>query len=595
MVADLADYALLGDGHGAALVTRDGSVDWWCAPRFDSRASFARLLDPAAGHWSIRPRGAFTARRRYVPGTMVLETELITAGGRARLTEALALGTSERGHDVGASSPHALVRLVTGLEGTVDLAVELAPRLEFGLVTPGWQRTGDGALQTVGGPDVLTLHTGAELVVAGGTAHATLPVAAGEQVGFTLTHHPGVLAPAHVWPPPPAEDALAETVAGWRSWSELHQRYTGAYAEQVRRSALVLRALTYVPTGAIVAAPTTSLPEVVGGEANWDYRFAWLRDASFTLRALYVGACPEEARQYVTFMARAAAGPADRPVPIMVGVDGERDLTEHTLEHLAGWRASRPVRVGNDAWTQRQHDVPGDVLDAVWLLRDQITQLDDTTTAFLCALADRAARDWRVPDAGIWEARGSGRHHLSAKLLCWVALDRAVRLADRLGPGARPEAWARERDAVRAAILGDGVDPATGAFTVAFGASDLDASALLISIVGFLPPDDARVRATVERIAAELTDDALVRRWTGTREGGFFLACYWLVEALALDGQADRARAHFERVTSWANDLGLLSEVVDPSAGGLVGNFPQAFSHIGLINAAWAIDQAERR
>jgi GH15 family glucan-1,4-alpha-glucosidase len=294
-------------------------------------------------------------------------------------------------------------------------------------------------------------------------------------------------------------------------------------------------------------------------------------------------------------MARAATGPADQPVPIMVGIDGERDLTEHTLDHLAGWRASRPVRIGNDAWTQRQHDVPGDVLDAVWLLRDQITQLDSATTTFLCALADRSASDWRVPDAGIWEGRGRPRHHLSAKLMCWVALDRAVRLSDRLGPGARPAAWARERDAVRAAILDDGVDPATGAFTVAFGAEDLDASALLIPIVGFLPPDDARVRATVERIAAELTDDALVRRWTGTREGGFVLACYWLVEALALDGQAQRARAHFERVTSWANDLGLLSEVVDPSAGGLIGNFPQAFSHIGLINAAWAIDQAERR
>ena len=591
----IGDYALLGDCHSAALVSRDGAIEWWCPQRFDARSVFASLLDPGAGRWSIRPHGDFDAERRYVAETMVLETTFRTAGGSVRVTDALALGAGERGHDIGFSSPHRLLRLVEGLEGSVRLHVEFLPRPEYGLVIPDVHRV-DGGVQTVGGPDALFLHSDAPLDVGHGFARGDVVVSAGERCDFALQHHATLRAPSAE--PIDVPGGVDDTIAGWRSWRELHGDYRGPYRDEVSRSALVLQALTYEPTGAIVAAPTTSLPEELGAEANWDYRFAWLRDASMSLKALWVAACPHEAQRYFEWMSLAASSRREdgAPVQIMFGVGGERDLTEHTLDHLVGFRDSRPVRVGNDAWDQRQLDVMGEVLEAAWILHDQIGPPDPHTAAFLISLAEEAAETWRQQDSGIWEGREGTRDYTTSKLLCWVALDRAVKLATWLGADGRNDRWVRERDAVRHELLERGWSAGAGAYTGAFGSDHLDAGVLLMPILGFLPVDDERMRATIDAVERHLSHDGLVQRWTGAADEGAFVICsYWLVICRALLGETDRARDLFEHVTGHANDLGLLAEEIDVRDGELLGNFPQGLSHIGLINAAYAIERALER
>jgi GH15 family glucan-1,4-alpha-glucosidase len=587
----IADYALLGDCQSAALVSREGSIDWWCAPRFDSRSAFARLLDPAAGHWSIRPAGSFTVSRRYLDGTMVLETTFTAQGGVVRLTDAMALGAGARGHEIGLEVPHAIVRLLEAVSGTAEIEIELVPRLEYGLVRPELVRAAAG-LRTAGGPDTLLLSGDRELEPGDGRATGTLRLSEGEAAGFTLRHYQGMSPALHE--PLDARTTLDETLAGWRSWSGAHEGYTGRYRAEVERSVLVLQALTYQPTGAIVAAPTTSLPEVRGGDWNWDYRFSWLRDASLTLRALWVAACPDEAGRYFDWMARAAVGSvtADH-VQIMFGVEGERDLSERELGHLDGYRGSRPVRIGNEAWRQKQLDVYGEVLDAAYLLRGQLEDLDPFTATFLRGLADHAADKWEETDAGIWEGREGERHYVTSKLLCWVALDRAVRMAPQLGADNRVPAWAHERDRIRDTILRRGWSEELGAYTGAFDSDHLDAGVLLMPIMGFLPADDERILRTIDAIERELSEDGLVQRWTGGDDEGRFVICsYWLANCLARAGEVDRACAVFEKVTSHANDVGLLAEEADTGDGGLLGNFPQAFSHVGLINAAWSIERA---
>jgi GH15 family glucan-1,4-alpha-glucosidase len=397
---------------------------------------------------------------------------------------------------------------------------------------------------------------------------------------------------------------LEETIEGWRGWSSAHQRYDGPWRDLVYHSGRVLQALTYQPTGAIVAAPTTSLPETVGGERNWDYRYAWVRDASFTLDALWVAACPDEADAFFSWLTRTVASGLDDEgdLQIMFGVGGEHDLTERLLPHLSGWRDSRPVRVGNGAWSQRQLDVYGEVLDAAARLRDQLGGIDDATRSFLARLADAAAARWREPDHGIWEMRSEPREFLYSKLMCWVALDRAVALAPWIGGESRVESWSTSREEIREAILARGWSDAAKAFTQSFGSDDLDASCLMVPIVGFLPGDDPRVRSTIEAVEEHLTDErGLVYRYLVEetddglrgREGSFLLCTFWLAQALAVAGEPARARVAFERAIAFANDVGLLSEEVDGRTRELLGNFPQAFSHIGLINAAWAIAQAE--
>ncbi len=596
----IAEYALLSDCRSAALVHRSGSVDWLCFPRYDAPSVFGRLLDDRAGHWSVRVPEATAIRRRYLDHTLVLETEFEAPAGRLTLTDALAVGPDERGHQLGAGSPHALLRRAECTAGTVELEIEYSPRPDYGQVPPVLKPVSGGVLVT-GDRSALLLSSPVALTLEDGSARARVSLRAGESRGLALQY---LLAeePEAGWTEEEIQRRLRETFRAWRSWSRLHQRYRGPWRELVNVSGRVLQGLTYQPTGAIVAAPTTSLPEVVGGIRNWDYRYTWIRDASLTLEALWVAACPDEAMQFFDFLAGTAVRQLrdDGELQIMFGVGGERDLSERELPHLSGWRGSRPVRVGNAAWNQRQLDVYGELLSAVHRLRARLGAFSPATAEFLGDVADAALRRWRQPDHGIWEIRGEPRQFLHSKLMCWVALDRAVDLAGFIGAEAdRVIRWREERDEIRRAILEQGWSERAGAFAQTFGGDALDASALLLPIVGFLPGDDPRVRATVDAIAERLTDPlGLVYRYRVTdglrgEEGAFLLCTFWLAHALVLAGEVARAREVFGRAAAFVNDLGLLAEEVDGATGELLGNFPQAFSHVGLVNAAWAIAQAE--
>jgi GH15 family glucan-1,4-alpha-glucosidase len=596
----IAEYALLSDSHTAALVSRGGSVDWLCLPRFDSPAIFGRLLDDAAGHWTIRPTGEARVARQYVRGALVLETRLETDGGEAILTDALGVGPNERGHELGAHAPHALLRRVRGVRGEVEIEIEYAPRPEYGIVHPLLAPV-DGGLLGRGGAAVLLLSSSVEWEVRDSTAHARITIREGEVLGFALHYRSSSDdAPAR-WSQEDIERYLDETVRAWQSWSDIHQSYQGPWKDLVHQSGRVLQGLTYFPTGAMVAAATTSLPEEIGGERNWDYRFCWIRDASFTLEALWVAACPDEAHRFFDFLSSAALTQVRRgmDLQIMFGIGGEHDLTERELPHLSGWRGSRPVRIGNGAWSQRQLDVYGELLGAVYRLRDRLPELNDVTREFLIALVDTAGERWREKDQGIWEVRGEPRHFLYSKLMCWVALNRGIQLADVLDARQRVEDWTAKREEIRRTILEEGWNESAGAFTQSFGDDALDASNLVMPMVGFLPATDPRMKATIHATAERLTDSrGLVYRYRAPdglegEEGTFLLCTFWLAEALALAGEVARARKIFEAAVEFVNDVGLLSEEVDPTSGELIGNFPQAFSHIGLVNAAWAIAQAE--
>jgi len=597
----IGDYALLSDCRSAALVSRAGSVDWLCFPRFDAPAVFARILDPDGGHFTIRPAGEFEVSRGYLTQTMVLETTFRTGGGTAVLTDAMAVGRNERGHDLGAESPGVLLRELACTDGEMDVEVSYAPRPEYGLIHPILEEV-PGGLAARGGAGRLLLSAPGRFLLDGATARARLHLTAGQTAMFALQHAPLWDPPLVAWTPGEITARLADTAEGWRSWSAIHQTYEGPWRDLVHHSGRVLQALTFAPTGAIVAAPTTSLPETVGGERNWDYRYTWVRDASLTMEALWVAACPDEAGKFFGFLADAAASQLQRGVDlqIMFGIGGERDLSERELPHLAGWRDSQPVRVGNGAWTQRQLDVYGEMLGAAQRLVEQLGELDPITRRFLAAAADTAAARWKEKDQGIWEIRGEPRDFLYSKLMCWVALDRAITLAPRLGAEERVTAWTAVRDEIRAAILEHGWNERAGAFTQAFGGEDLDASNLMLVITGFLPGDDPRMKATIDATADRLTDErGLVYRYLAQdglagEEGTFLLCTFWLAQAQALAGEVGQAVATFERACSAINDVGLLAEEID-AGGEMIGNFPQAFSHIGLVNAAWAIARAQQR
>jgi GH15 family glucan-1,4-alpha-glucosidase len=599
----IESYGLLSDCNTAALAGSDGSIDWFCLPRFDGPAVFARILDPTAGHWFIRPADPFTIERRYLPNTLVLETTFTTETGTIRLLDALAFAEGQRGHDLGLEAPRELLRSIAGVAGSVDIVMELAPRPEYGLVRPLFRQTDDGG-RTFGGPNQITVRSGARATIEDSTMHAAFTVEAGEQVGFSLRWSPTESMGRQPTAPEAVAHRIADTVEGWRSWEAEHDIYDGQHRDLVRLSARVLKALTYRPTGAIVAAPTTSLPETVGGERNWDYRYSWIRDASLTLKALYIGSCSDEVEDFVSFMTSSAGGGASdhHSLQIMYGIGGEHDLAERSLPHLRGWRDSAPVRVGNGAWNQTQLDVYGELLDALHLYHEQLGELHPEIQRFVAALADAAARRWEAPDQGMWEMRGAPRHHLSSKVLCWTALDRAVKLAAVLGEHAKTDHWSAERDRIREAILTRGWSEARQAYAQSFDSDDLDAAQLLMPLVGFLPATDVRMRSTIEAIARDLTQDGLVLRYlngeglntdglTG-EEGTFTICSFWLVSVLAQAGELERAEALFERLAGFANDLGLLAEEIDVLNDQQLGNFPQAFSHIGLITAAWDIDTA---
>ncbi len=542
----ISAYALLSNSQGAALVSRDGSIDWACMPRFDSPSTFARLLDPGAGHWRLAPKSVTGIERSYVSGTLVLRAVVRSDTGTVAITDAMPFGADERGHGIGFDSPHAIVRVVEGLDGEVTLENELALRPEYGLTVPGFVPHPGGVCARGGAHVYLISHPGT-FECRAGTLRSSICVRSGERYRFALMQR-------SAWEPLPSclsdddiDALLSGTIEAWRSWSELHQRYAGPYEPLVAHSGRVLQGLTYAPTGAIIAAPTTSLPETVGGVRNWDYRYAWVRDTSLTLQALWVAACPDEAERFFDFLATATGERADEGMnlQILYGIGGERYTPEHSLDHLAGYRDSRPVRVGNGAWDQRQLDIYGELLDAAALLADQIGTFNSEVSTFLVDVADAAAAHWREPDQGIWEVRGPPQHFIHSKIMCWVALDRALRLADKLDAPTPVERWTNERDAIRDAILNEGWSPEMGAFTQAFGSNALDASTLMLAITGFLPIDDPRIAATVDVIADQFERRTRVHlsihaRRRGARCGRYVRDLFVLARSMLRDARRYR-------------------------------------------------------
>jgi GH15 family glucan-1,4-alpha-glucosidase len=602
----IADYALLSDRHGAALVHRDGSVDWLCLPRFDAPAQLARLLDADGGHFSVTPRAIESTNRTYLPESLVLETCFHCAGGVAVLRDALATGFDEPLDSLGRHAPHLLLRELRCTQGEVTVDLDYQPRPEYGLVRPLLEPA-PGGLVTRGGADILRLSGDIDWSYSDSSARARVRLKVGERLQVALQHSPLTAGMPAAISPAGISEGIELTLAAWQAWSVAHQKYEGPWTELVRHSGRVLQGLAYQPTGAVVAAPTTSLATCIGGSRNWDYRYSWVRDASLTLDALWIAACPLEAHRFFDFLGATALIQVreDGELQCVFGIQGEHDLAERELHWLTGWRHSRPVRIGNAAWSQRQLDGYGDVLLAAHRLRGQLADMSDTARRFLAEVADAAASRWQEPDHGIWEIRGKPRHYLHSKLMCWAALDRAIDLAPELFPDGggeqRLERWRNTRTAVRQAILTRGWSQHAGAFTQAFGKAELDAATLLLPQVGFLPADDRRVLATLDAIEARLTDaNGFVYRYRMDDglpgdEGPFLICTFWLAQARAMASQVEQAVRIFERAAGCANDLGLLAEQVDANTGELLGNFPQAFSHIGLVNAAQAIGEARNR
>ncbi|NBC46897.1 MAG: glycoside hydrolase family 15 protein [Gammaproteobacteria bacterium] len=599
----ISDYALISDRHGAGLVARDGSIDWLCLPRFDAPAQLSGLLGADCGHFRIGPRAdrQVEIRRRYLPETLVLETLFDCPEGQVVLRDALATGEEEQTDHLGRGAPHIVLRTLHCSAGRVAIEVDYAPRPEYGLIRPLLEPVA-GGIATRGGASILRLSTDAQMKVEDCSARARFELRAGDRVGFALQHGSTAAGLPEAITPETIPSRLKQTIDDWRAWSGAHQAYEGPWSELVRHSGRVLYGLSYEPTGAIIAAPTTSLATCIGGGRNWDYRYSWVRDASLTLEALWVAACPTEAHRFFDFLGATALIQVREHgnLQVLFGIEGEHDLSERELPHLPGWRDSAPVRVGNAAWSQRQLDVYGEVMTAAYRVREQLQGLGDAGRRFLTEIADAAAARWQELDHGIWEMRTPPRHYLHSKLMCWAALDRAIAMAAELGAEHRLSAWRAAQAEIRNAILERGWSDAVGAYTQTFGGEDLDAAALMMPIVGFLPADDPRVLATMDAIEAHLTDDqGFVYRYLADDglaggEGPFLICTFWLAQARAQAGQIDRARALFERAAGCANDVGLLSEQVAPNGGELLGNFPQAFSHIGLVNAAHAIEQAER-
>jgi GH15 family glucan-1,4-alpha-glucosidase len=583
----IEDYALLGDLQTAALVDRGGSVDWLCFPRFDSGACFAALLGGAdCGRWLLAPSTAATSTRRYLHDTLVLETTWETDdGGRARVLDFM----PPRG-----KAPD-IVRIVEGVKGRVDFRSELTIRFDYGRITP-WVRKRTHEENTrvaIAGPDSLCFRTPAPTRGEDLSTISEFVVDEGERIAFVLTWFPSHEdVPEAVDP----EVALAETESFWREWSEACPLDVPAdWASLIRRSLIVLKALTYEPTGGIVAAPTTSLPEWIGSVRNWDYRYCWLRDATLTLLALLHCNHADEAGQWRRWLVRAIAGdPAD--LQIMYGVAGERRLSEFELPWLDGYEGSQPVRVGNAASEQLQLDVYGEVLDCFYQARKHGLPVDPQGWAIQLGLLDHLAGAWREPDDGIWEIRGGRRHFVHSKAMAWVAFDRAVRTVEEYGFEGSVDRWRTIRDEIHADVCERGFDPELGSFTQSYGSPELDASLLLLPLVGFLPASDPRIRGTIESVERDLLQDGFVLRYRTQEAGvdglppgeGVFLPCsFWLVDCYELLGRHDDAHELFGRLIDLSNDLGLLSEEYDPHAARLLGNFPQAFTHLALVNTAF--------
>jgi GH15 family glucan-1,4-alpha-glucosidase len=593
----IESYALLADCHAAALVSREGSIDWCCMPRFDTGAMFARLLDPDAGCCQVEVTDGQVGERRYLESTLVLDTTLRGEAGEARLLDLMPFDDPlqpEREH-------RALLRVVEGVRGSVTVRFTVRPRFDYGEVTPWLRHHGRGVFSAIGGDDGLLLALDGGLEPDGeGGLRGEVTVRAGERARLLLAFRRPEELDREEYPPPDPEvlDAAVEaTVERWREWTGRGR----VDDEGVRRSAIVLKALTYAPTGAMVAAPTTSLPETLEGPASgehrtWDYRYAWIRDAVLATHTLTELGYDEEANQFRRFVERSAAGSA-KDLRVFFGVGGERRLTEQELDHLRGYRGAGPVRAGNAASAQLQLDAYGHLLQQSWNWTELGHPPDDDYWRFLLELVDAAAEQWSEPDRGLWEWRGAPRHFVHSKVLCWVALDRGLALAERSLRKAPVRRWREAREAVREAVLSKGFNARRGTFVQAFGSSDLDAAVLRLPAYGFIPYDDERMVSTVAVVRAELEEDGLVRRYDADdgwpREGAFLPCTFWLARCLAGQGELAEARAVYDRALATATDLGLFPEEFDVRKGTALGNFPQAFTHLAHIEAALTLADKE--
>jgi GH15 family glucan-1,4-alpha-glucosidase len=584
----LEEYGLIGDLESAALVGRNGAIDWLCLPRFDSASCFAALLgDERHGRWLLTPSGEVRSiERRYRPGTLVLETEFETADGAVRVIDFM----PRRG-----SGPPRVMRIVEGVRGRVPMRMELCVRPDYATIRPWVESASDGAIATAG-PDAFRISTPLPLQIEDGTISAKFVAVEGARERLTLIWHRSYADTPAV---EDADSALARTEAWWREWSG-RCRYEGAYREQVLTSLMVLKAMTSETTGAVIAAPTTSLPEDIGGVRNWDYRYCWLRDSVLALEALLDAGYTDEALAFRDFLLRVGTGDP-RAIQIMYGIRGERRLTEFELPQLPGYEGSRPVRVGNAASEQFQLDVYGEVAAVMFIGAERLGRIEQRYWPRWRAIVEHVETIWHKPDDGIWEARGPQRHYTYSKVMAWVVFDRAVRLSERFELAAPLEHWRHVRDEIHAEVCERGYDRERHTFTQYYGSHELDASVLNIPLVGFLPGDDERVSQTIDAVWTELGRDGFVSRYSTaiTNDGlpgdeGQFLACsFWLVNALARNGRVDEARVLFERLIGLANDLGLLAEEYDVTRRRQIGNFPQAFSHLTLILAARAISTAD--
>jgi GH15 family glucan-1,4-alpha-glucosidase len=584
--ARIEDYCLIGDCETGALVSREGSIDWLCWPTFSSGACFAALLGTKDhGFWKIAPKGRVkTLRRRYEAHTLVVETTFETARGEVRVTDFM----PPRGNNSD------VVRIVRGVRGKVAMRMDLAIRFDYGRTIPWVTSRGDD-WQAVAGPDRVVLRTKAPLHGEGMTTVSEFTVEAGETVAFTLTYGSSLdEAPKRI----DARKALGDTRRFWKEWVQ-QNKYRGEYADAVERSLITLKALTYRPSGGIVAAVTTSLPEKIGGERNWDYRFCWLRDTAFTLLVLMQAGYVEEAIAWRQWLLRAAAGAPDQ-IQTIYGIDGERQIPEWEIDWLPGYEGSSPVRVGNGAAEQFQLDVFGEVAAALLRTPDAEDDIRVSASSLQAALINHLCDVWQEPDEGIWETRGGRKHFTHSKVMAWVALDRAIKYYERHDGHGDIKRWRRERERIHREVCEKGFNKKMNSFVQSYGSTDLDASCLRISLVGFLPPDDPRICGTVEAIEEHLMRDGLVRRYDTRRtddgvsgDEGVFLACsFWLATSLWLIGRREDARALYERLLALQNDAGLLSEEYDPRKKRMLGNFPQALSHIALVHAAFAISGA---
>lgn len=582
----IEDYAIVGDTHSAAVVGNNGSVDWLCWPRFDSDACFAALLgDERHGSWSVAPACPILAtRRRYRPGTLILETEFRTASGTVRLVDFM----PPRGR-----APD-LVRIVTGVDGRVPMRMHLAPRFGYGHRVP-WINVERDRIEVSAGPDALTFVADLPTLIADGAIDATFEIADGQTVPLTLRWHASYTPNEEGLDP---EQSLAATESWWREWSS-HCAYEGDWRDQVLRSLITLKALTYSPSGGLVAAVTTSIPEEPRGVRNWDYRYCWVRDATLTLLALMGAGYHEEAAAWREWLVRAVAGEPDR-LQIMYGVAGERRLTEHELDWLPGYEGAVPVRIGNAAAAQLQLDVYGEVMDCLHHARRAGAPLVEPAWRVQRGLLDVLESTWSQPDDGIWEMRGPRRQFTHSKVMAWVAVDRAIKGIEHFGLEGPVARWKQLRTRIHEEVCARGFNEERQAFTQTYDSPHLDASLLMVPLVGFLPASDPRVRATTEAIQRDLCHDGFVHRYDTraiddglpTGEGAFLACSFWLADNLVLLGRRDDARALFERLLGLANDVGLLSEEYAPDAHRLVGNFPQAFSHVALVNTAFNLGEA---